>query len=477
MSSSSPSISFSSSSLPVPSLVSYNIRSASNYSTTARSISRRVSISKAISSFISKHDIVCLQETHLEASETHALKFPGCVTSLNNLDSSHAGTAIIDSPAISFFHTGSDVAVPDFARGYIQLRRYSPTSSSHLPFQLFNVYFKSGDYLFNTRLIKAMLKFPNDVATFICGDFNFIENPIDSSSSTHALPSSAFINIFNSLKAHFKLYDPPHDSHTFYHLTSDPTSPYSWTSRIDRFLLPLILFNNPIITPTVSIPHHSTNLNLSYSASSFSDHLPIHVVYDNGTTCLRDRNTIPAWLAQSPEFAAALRKIWVPKGTGSSYHVYNSYKKALFKAAKIARYQKLNADNAITSYSQYLALYRAIYAPVQDLSFIQTLISRNPSLLALVKFTDGRWTDLGLLTAINDLRLCSFFSDSPPVHPVRDLANKAPLLVLGSALFGLMLTPLKLSRMKIVLKLLPPSGLKYGRSVVHVLLVVNLKPT
>ena len=64
--------------------------------------------------------------------------------------------------------------------------------------------------------------------------------------------------------------------------------------------------------------------------------------------------------------------------------------------------------------------------PVQDLSFIQALISRNSSLLALVKFTDGRWTDLGLLTAINDLRLCSFFSDSPPVHPVRDLANKAP---------------------------------------------------
>ena len=39
---------------------------------------------------------------------------------------------------------------------------------------------------------------------------------------------------------------------------------------------------------------------------------------------------------------------------------------------------------------------------------------------------NGRWNDLGLLVAINDLQMCSFFSDSPSVHSVRDLANKAP---------------------------------------------------
>ena len=44
----------------------------------------------------------------------------------------------------------------------------------------------------------------------------------------------------------------------------------------------------------------------------------------------------------------------------------------------------------------------------------------------LVSFVDGRWIDLGLLAAINDLQVTSFFSDLPPVHPVKDLASTAP---------------------------------------------------
>src|SRR5687767_12675723 len=70
------------------------------------------------------------------------------------------------------------------------------------------------------------------------------------------------------LKTHFMLFEPPHDAHTFFHITTDLVSHYSWSSRIDRFLLPLCLYGNPLVTPTVAIPYHSTNLNFKNVSSA-----------------------------------------------------------------------------------------------------------------------------------------------------------------------------------------------------------------
>ena len=417
---------FSSLSLSVPRLLSYNIRSASFYASNPRSLSRRASISYALSSFVSSHDIICLQETHLDANEIFAFDRPGCIISRNNFDCSRAGTAIIDTPGILNFYSGCDIPLPPITRGHAQLRRYSPLSSNHPPFQVFNVYFKSGDFDFNLKIINAISNLPNNIDTFICGDFNFIENAIDSSSTSHSLPPASFISAFNNLKAYYSLYDPPHSSHTFFHITSDASSPYSWSSRIDRFLLPLSLFNNPLITPTISIPYHSSNLRLGGSSSSFSDHLPIHVSYDNGTVCHRDQSTIPTWLAQSPEYASSVRSLWRGNSHGGAFRAYAAYKKVLFKAAFLTRKANLKGISSLSSYSLLLSLYRAVHSPIQDFSLINALLSRDSSFASLVSFDNTRWCDKGILNVINDYQLSSFFSDAPPSHPIKDLASRAP---------------------------------------------------
>jgi len=239
-------------SLPLPRILSYNIRSSSYYATDTRALFRRRSLSNALISFIADHDIICLQETHLAFDECYAFDSPFCTVSRNNKNIARAGTVIVDTPSLSNFYTAADVVLPAIACGYVQLRRYSPRFSSHTPFQLFNIYFKSGDFTFNRNIINAISSFPNNVPSFVCGDFNFIENISDSSSTSPSLPPVDFLNAWNKFKIHFNLFDPTHDTHTFYHICEDLK--YTWTSRIDRFLLPLSLFNNPLITPTISIP-------------------------------------------------------------------------------------------------------------------------------------------------------------------------------------------------------------------------------
>jgi ribonuclease HI/exonuclease III len=425
----SSSISLDSCSLPVPRILSYNVRSLSFYSTYPHALTRRLSISNALNSFRKNHEIICLQETHLASDEAFALaSMQDCIISRNNKNMSQAGTIVIDTPLITKHYDGIDVPLPNIAKGHVQLRRYSPKLSSHAPFQLFNVYFKSGDYNFNEDLISAMSIASNSIDTFICGDLNFIETTNDSSSSSPSLPPHSFFNAWNNLKSYFRVFDPPHDTHTFYHVADSPDSLYTWSSRIDRFLLPVSLFNNPLLTPTVSIPHHSTNLrvDLPKSDSTFSDHLPIHLSYDNGSFCTRDHKTVPTWLASTLEFEAALRELWKEKPSKSAYKTYARFKETLFKAAALARKKKAISDTSHAIFSQRLSLLRLIHSPAQDLSRISSFLSLHPSLTTLVRFADGKWHDNGISASVRDLQMSSTFSPTPPVHPIKDLANSAP---------------------------------------------------
>lgn len=87
-------------SLPVPSILSYNIRSSSFYSSSSRASDRRRDIQSFLKYAVSNQNIICLQETHLAPNEHLAFHFPNSITSLNNLSIEHAGTAIIDSPSL-----------------------------------------------------------------------------------------------------------------------------------------------------------------------------------------------------------------------------------------------------------------------------------------------------------------------------------------------------------------------------------------
>ena len=177
---------------------------------------RRFAISSALNHFVSAHDIICIQETHLAPEEAQALSsLPGCTVTRNGLQMGRGGTAIIDTPSLREHYRGREVALPPPAAGHVQLRIYTPLDSSRKPFQLFNAYFKSGgDFAFNSALLQAMGTADPGIATFLCGDLNFIEDASDSTTANPLLPPSQFTELWNTFKSKYHLHDPPHNAHT-----------------------------------------------------------------------------------------------------------------------------------------------------------------------------------------------------------------------------------------------------------------------
>ena len=312
----------------------------------------------------------------------------------------------------------------------MQLRRYSPLTSSGVTFQIFNVYFKSGgDFSFNSTLLHAMLSVDSSIPTFLCGDLNFIEDSTDTTSTTPLLPPSSFISLWEALKSKFSLHDPVHHAHTFYHITSDPTSPYSWSSRLDRILSPHSLSCHPVVSPSVSIPFHHTNLKVAPSTvpTSFSDHLPIHLTYEGPGDVGTRSPTIPTWVASTPEFATNLNTFWASKPhPGGAYKVFADFKKVLFLAAKVTRENKIASHSAPLSLSQHLSLLRHINTTPQNISKISSLLFLAPSLSPLVLWRESSFFDNGLLDATLNLIAVVEPAPRPAANAVKVLASKAP---------------------------------------------------
>ena len=250
------SLSVSNSTALVPRILSYNVNGLSYYASDPDGIMRKGLAVQAISDFVSKCDVICLQETNLTRAEHLCFSsLPGCTVSYNSFKRGVAGTLIIDTPSILRFYLPLDISLPLHCGGYVQCRRYMPLSSTHKAFQIVNCYFFTGPDKFavQSKLLDGVRQIGNLFPTFMCGDFNFISSTADSSSPNPALPPVEFAEKFESLKEFLDLAEAPHSDHTYFHLTSDVTSPHSHSSRLDRFFVPSFLANSPVFEPAVSI--------------------------------------------------------------------------------------------------------------------------------------------------------------------------------------------------------------------------------
>ena len=339
--------SFASSFACVPTITTYNTNSLSFYASSGSLLARQSLVHSALEFFLKETDILCLQETNLARLEQFALgRFSGCAVSLNNLEMHRAGTAIIDSPSLRRFYKGTDVLLPPITKGHVQLRHYTPLVPGRPPFQLFNFYLKSGvEWSFNTALIKSLLTAPSISHTFVCGDFNFVEKSTDTTSANPSLPTAAFLAVWEDFKTHFSVGDVESDSHTYFHVDkADPSSPFSHTSRLDRFLAPTSLFSHPLFSPVVFTPYHNTNLTVTPRPGPrtvFSDHLPLRLSFCGEARRSKGPPNIPKWVAEAPSFEAALRSLWVPRPSLCPFRALLRFKRVLFKAAAATREERI----------------------------------------------------------------------------------------------------------------------------------------
>ena len=262
-----------------------------------------------------------------------------------------------------------------------------------------------------------MLEADSSVDTFMCGDFNFIEDREDTT-GTFTPPTVAFLDVWSQFKVKFSVSEVPHSSFTFFHLSADPSSMYSWASRIDRFLIPSVLFSNPLVTSEVSLFPHPSNYRpcaaTQGARSSFSDHLPISLTFHGLTTNLPRQSRIPQWVAECPEFATDLTARWTDPGPAvSPWKVLRKFKAALFAAADSTRHSKIAASNAALRISWHVKLLQLISRLPQDRSSISLLLSRHAPLAGLVSFISGTWVDNGLLDTTRNLLASSRAVDTP----------------------------------------------------------------
>ena len=213
------------------------------------------------------------------------------------------------------WYTPSDIALPECCRGFIQARRYTPKGNGHPPFTLFNCYFFTGADKIQRQsdLLKAMKTAQVEGEVILMGDFNFIRRAEDSSAATPTLPPVEFLKEVDDLCAHFQVAEVIQNNFTYFHVTSDIDSSHSHCSRLDRCFIPTSLFHCPLFFPSFNIWQHPTNYQLPKPGRqkfSFSDHLPVRLSFGVEISVDKASKRIPRWVAESPEFAAQLKKRW-----------------------------------------------------------------------------------------------------------------------------------------------------------------------
>ena len=423
--------SFSNSSALIPRILSYNVNSLSYYASNSYARKRHSLISSFLHDSIKTQDIICLQETSLAQAEQHALSnLPGCIVSHNNLQMGTAGTLIIDTPSVLRHYNPTPISLPSCCKGRVQARLYTNRENSHAPFIVVNCYFVSGgDFTTNAKLIASLRALPS-YPTFLCGDFNFIERAEDSSNPLPLLPPQLFLDSWHSLLDHLQVAELPSDAHTYYHIAEDPLSQHSRSSRLDRIFVPISLLINPSIHPSLFSPHHSSNFSITHrnqpSLRSFSDHLPIAILYSDCKARKRKTKNIPRWIADSPSFSAFVEKLWTPSSRRCPFRDLLKFKAVLFKASHLASLFHTHPSTSNLLLSQHLALSNLLHSLPQDGPRIAKLINLNPSLGDLVTKREGHWISVGLSEATQELLMDKTPTPSRAPNLLRDMALALP---------------------------------------------------
>ena len=413
-----------------PRLLSYNINSLGFYASDHNNRSRSARVHSTLRELLKTQDIICLQETNLHSEESCALshfKTEGASVSLNNFSKGSAGTAIIDSYHVTRLYNPTDVLLPVICAGYAQMRLYTAApESGRSSFAIINVYLKTGGhYEFNAKILQSLRAVKIDVPVFACGDFNFVNRAEDTSSSSWRSPPLAFLSVWQSFLSAFDLSEMLHDRHTFYHIAPDA---FSWSSRLDRFLVPSSLLCHPLYSPSVDIPYHHTNrsTNEFKNMLAFSDHLPISLSFQSNAPETQHLYRIPNWITESASFASILRSLWNPSSViHRPYVALAAFKKAISSAAKVARKCTITEDNPSLQLSQLLCLFQLCSRPNQDLPRIMSIFKRNPSARDLVEWNGNRWIPTGLRAAIDQLYLENPQSKKC-FHPAKEIAKIIP---------------------------------------------------
>lgn len=394
--------------MPRPSIATFNVN---GLSTGAGKIARlrHGRIVSSVTSLTRQADIVFLQETGLDPLDTFTLSGdfprPKFQISYDNQSHNNAGTMALLGPKLLEHYRVSKIALDPALAGHallleMQPRRFGTCS----PFRFLGVYLSSKGSKIRATQLDALSKAPNDLKTFVAGDFNFVTEASDTTLVVRDPADLHQASWFNFLE-HFNLREAHQDVHTFLRRSKDPLK--TWTSRLDRVYHPFdpaaMLLSHPVARVVRTPNDHFQDPSVSTSgllAPSLSDHLPVVLSFPKRHLGATQR--IPTWVANSRQFHDEFRIQWGAREDSSNpFHSLRRFKGLARATAKRVELTYRNSPQVMGLFSAGLRLFRLISAADQDFDSINQLRGGEPRLAAATAFRLGRWCDAGLSGIVN----------------------------------------------------------------------------
>ena len=312
-----------------PSIATYNLRSLSAYARLPSAMRRQRLMLHSINASIKSYDIICLQETHLNPNGPCFLKHhvPNCTVFTSSVSERSAGVAIlVANNLLTHYECSSLQHILDAElAGHTLAVLLKSRDATHGDFLVQNLYLDSTtDMDIKTRQLKLIRRaLPSIYTNFVVGDFNFIEDPDDTTTYTsHYHHTPEFAREWGKYCSHFDLTEIPQHAHTYYYRAVQNTLRRS--SRLDRIYTSLPETDYALVGPTAliaSIPnglwahrdHTDPTAPLVLRSGEGSDHAPVGLRYnphrpDHAPSV--HYPTVPRWLAEDPEFKAAFMESW-----------------------------------------------------------------------------------------------------------------------------------------------------------------------
>ena len=171
--------------IPTPSITTFNANSLSAYGNTSTS-SQKVrfgGILRIIKSLLAVSLILCIQETHLGANDKSTLQkeLPGHKILYNNYEQGAAGTVLVVNKKLLKYYDTIEGPPTEATKGHIQMVRFKPRRghrTKRKPFNVVNCYISNGEE--RKEQIRSLLEINPGVINIVLGDFNFTEHREDS---------------------------------------------------------------------------------------------------------------------------------------------------------------------------------------------------------------------------------------------------------------------------------------------------------
>ena len=338
----------------MPNTVFYNLNSLSYYYKTNKAQRRHQTVIRNLLALKNKHNIICLQETHLKQYEKLALvtQFPDWAIFYSNAPTtkktSNAGLITLISPTyLSSYHPHQLDLGPD-GYGHIQIIHFKPINDSACqPFNIMNLYLTSGaDFKAKARELTLATEAGTNTEdlAIVGGDFNFIEHEEDTTGKGCFLDHKTK-QVWTTFLSHYKLYEIDQPLHTYHMISNNESNLYS--SRLDRIYVNYNESDLTLNTPNThlpAIPYDPLTLHaikrdpnnahlIDYLACP--DHHPIAITFHTtNPNNHRKPPSIPKWLPKTRFFGDSVRCKWDKTNKNQSAFRLNEELKKIMMSAK-----------------------------------------------------------------------------------------------------------------------------------------------